>query len=35
MVLVCSGELCTDGCEVVVVVLTSRFMGCGGFCFYV
>ena len=35
MVLVCSGELCTDGCEVVVVVLTSRSVGCGGFCFYV
>ena len=31
MVLVCCGGLCNDGSEAVVVVSTSRFVGCGGF----
>lgn len=33
MVLVCSGGLCSDGGEVVVMVSNSRFVGYGGFCF--
>ena len=35
MVLVCGGGLCNDGSEVVVVVLTSRSVGYGGFYFFV
>ena len=31
MDLVCGGGLCNDGYEAVIVILTSGFMGCGGF----
>ena len=31
MDLVCGGGLCNDGDEAVIVILTSGFMGCGGF----
>ena len=35
MVLICGDGLCNDGCEAMVVVSTSRFVGCGGFFFWV
>ena len=31
MVLICGDGLCNDGGEAMVVVSTSRFVGCGGF----
>ena len=34
MVLVCGVGLCNNGGEVVVVISMSRFLGCGGFCFF-